>query len=512
LSSLFENLREPARVAVSFDLWNSEFEGIAANYGVSAIGGAQRGIPHANNRLLQFFAECDVVFLVQDDVRFLRPDWLPAYLNGLRTVPYLALFDPYYPEDVARPRHFKVNWFGRRRRVTREGQAFWLCRKAPQGAFQALSRACIEKIGGYDPEFGVFGVEHNDYWQRLCNAGLLPPECFYDVECGAELLKIDWQQPSSLTEREKTAAYQASERRRRSLYEETREGFRRTQLPLGASEVRVLRSGRSEPEQAIEPRQDAPDRTKWIYRKRIPVLAYHGIGGAEDDRFAVSAEQVMAHLDYLGEHFRFVPVSEAIDLWRQRGCFPPGLALLTFDDGYDDFLRIAERLAGRNVRGTVFACAGWVGSENSWDRAAFTPRRHMTWPEIAEIVAMGHEVGSHGIDHRRLTAMAAEDAAAEIAESRRILQDGSGAAVRAIAYPFGGADREVADAARQCYEAGFVAGQGRVLDWDEEPMLLRRISVGAGDDARTILTRMDAYLTAAPESQPVWYPHAPRRR
>jgi peptidoglycan/xylan/chitin deacetylase (PgdA/CDA1 family)/glycosyltransferase involved in cell wall biosynthesis len=510
LDSLFENLALEARVAVNFDLWNSEFEAIAAHYPIDAINGPSRGIACANNRLMQFFDGYDALFLVQDDVRFLRPEWLEEYLRGLRAVPYLAFFDPYYPQDPDRPRHFKVNYFKQRRRVVRDGVKFWLCHKSPQGAFQAIGRECMERVGHFDTGFGQYGIEHHDYWLRVCNAGLCPAEHFYDIERSPELLSIDWAQPPSLNVEEREAASHRSKSWRRKLFVESDLGFRRAWVVAPHSGIHVLRRGADDAETHL-PEQMVSDwlaKPLWVYPARIPVLAYHAVSGVPGDRYAVPCAAFKRHMALLTEHFRFVTVSQAYATWRENGRFPQDLALLTFDDGYQDFLSITPLLEELNVKATIFVLAGWVGRENTWDRAAFTRRKHLSWAELSELIAAGHELGSHTLDHYRLTLLPAREAAREVMGSKAMLEDRLGQPVRTIAYPFGSVDAGVISTVRDIYDVGFVAGGGGVFDWGEEIYAIPRITVDAQDDAYGLLSRIADYMMQAPWSESVWRPCA----
>lgn len=507
LDTLFDNLALEARVAVNFDLWTPEFQAVAGRYPIAAIGGSQQGIPHANNRLMQFFDGYDAIFLVQDDVRFLRPEWLERYLRGLEAIPYLAFFDPYYPQDPNRPRHFKVNYVRRRRRVVRQGVGLWLCHKSPQGAFQALSRACVEQVGYFDTGFGPYGIEHHDYWLRTCNAGICPPEHFYDVEGNAELLRVDWAQPPSLDEGQRKAASRQSKAWRRSLFVTSDEGFHRVRVAQPAVDLRVLRPG---PRYTGTPWPETtgPDRLArelWTYPARLPVLAYHAVSDTPGDRYAVSPGMFERHVRLLAQHFRFVTASQAYATWRGNGRFSHDLALLTFDDGYRDFLSIAPVLDELGIKATLFVLAQWVGRENTWDRGAFTRRRHLDWAELGRVVALGHEVGSHTLDHYRLTMLPPGDAAREVIESKTALESRLGQPVRAISYPFGSVNAAVMGVVREYYDVGFATGRG-TFDWDEEAYAIRRIVVGAHEDPDGLLSRIADYMMQAPDSEPVWRP------
>jgi len=512
LDSLFENLVLDARVAVNFDLWNPEFEAIALQYRIDAISGQPPGISCANNRLMQFFDDYDAIFLVQDDVRFLRPDWLERYLRGLYAVPYLAFFDPYYPQDQNRPRHYHVNYFKQRRFVVREGVKFWLCCKSPQGAFQAIGRECVELVGNFDMGFGQYGIEHHDYWLRVCNAGICPAEHFYDIERSPELLSIDWAQPPSLNAEECEAASRRSKRWRRRLFEESDTGYHRVKLVAPDLEIKVLQQSTDKAEIHLHERSavDRLAKSLWVYSTRIPILSYHAVSNAPGDRYAVPPATFKRHLALLTEHFQFTTVSHAHAIWKGTGRFPKNLALLTFDDGYQDFLSIAPLLEELNIKATIFVPVGWVGRENTWDRAAFTRRKHLNWVELGEIIASGHEVGSHSLNHYRLTLLPAMQAIYEVIKSKAMLEDRLGGPVRAIAYPFGGVNAQIVDMVRDYYEVGFAAGGGGGFDWDTEIYTIQRITVDAGDDADGLLSRIADYMMQAPRAEPVWRPYTKR--
>jgi peptidoglycan/xylan/chitin deacetylase (PgdA/CDA1 family) len=517
LDSLFENLNVRVPVAVHFDLWNSEMDTLAAKYPVTGITGTQRGISYANNRLLSHFQSCDLVFLVQDDVRFLRPEWLERYCNAIKVVPYLAFFDPYYQQDRNRPRHYHVNYLERRQLVVRDGIRLWLCHKSPQGAFQAIGRACLEQTGYFDTGFGRYGCEHNDFWLRTCNAGIAPQDHFYDIEQSTELLKIDWGQPTSLDSAELDQAFDESEDWRQKLFVAGTEGFHRIRVDDHRTDLQVLRSGPEPLAEGVIPvtRRHELMRECWTYPGRLPVLTYHAVADKPGDRFAVSPRLFKAHIELLANHFMFVTIAHAAAIWRQCRRFPPDLALLTFDDGYRDILSIAPMLEALSIPATFFVPTAWVGQSNDWDRRAFTTRQHLSWGELRELIRMGHEIASHSCEHIRLTRLSRLEAIREMADSKAELQDRLGQQVHAIAYPFGSMNQDLAAVVAQHYEVGFTTMSG-AFDWDENRHMIRRIVVDSTEDPRGLLTRVNDYMMQASLSCPVawtsWPRSAPRTR
>jgi len=81
---------------------------------------------------------------------------------------------------------------------------------------------------------------------------------------------------------------------------------------------------------------------------------------------------------------------------------------------------VLDLFAAAGVRATFFTL-GWVAER--------TPRL------IRRIVAEGHEIASHGVDHRRVHTMTAAEFRADLARARAALEDAGGAAVTGYRAP-----------------------------------------------------------------------------
>ncbi|WP_343612627.1 XrtA system polysaccharide deacetylase [Novosphingobium sp.] len=81
---------------------------------------------------------------------------------------------------------------------------------------------------------------------------------------------------------------------------------------------------------------------------------------------------------------------------------------------------VLDLFAAADVKATFFTL-GWVA------------RRH---PALMQrIVAEGHELASHGLDHARVFTLGAERFAADLSESRKILEDAGGVAIKGYRAP-----------------------------------------------------------------------------
>jgi polysaccharide deacetylase family protein (PEP-CTERM system associated) len=76
--------------------------------------------------------------------------------------------------------------------------------------------------------------------------------------------------------------------------------------------------------------------------------------------------------------------------------------------------RLLDLCAAHGVRGTFFVL-GWVAER---------------WPELVrDIAAAGHEVGTHGQDHRRVTTLTPEQFRADVRRSKQTIEEATGVEV-----------------------------------------------------------------------------------
>ena len=182
-------------------------------------------------------------------------------------------------------------------------------------------------------------------------------------------------------------------------------------------------------------------------RQRQPmVLMYHSVAPYDEDPYQVTVtpqrfEQQLSWLERRG--LRGVSMGELLAA-RQRSC-DDGLVGLTFDDGYEDFLRYAVPALGRRgFTATAFVIAGRLGGSNAWDRQG--PRKPLlTASQVREVAAAGLEIGSHGLRHVTLERTTSLALLREQQVSRSMLQDVTGTSVPGFCYPYGHLSARVVD-------------------------------------------------------------------
>ncbi len=189
--------------------------------------------------------------------------------------------------------------------------------------------------------------------------------------------------------------------------------------------------------------------------KRVVILGYHRVrerGGDGCD----SIDTLKMHVETLGElGYRFATLRQLAE-----ECFRPPrrTAVLTFDDGYQDFYAIAAPLLLKyHIRATVFVVSGYVdtGKVFSWISPVSIPLDLvMTSEQIRHLYSEGFEIGAHTVNHVELTTLSTDSAGKEIRGSKDDIEQLLGAPVVSFCYPRGCYNPEVMKLVR---DAGFRA-------------------------------------------------------
>jgi peptidoglycan/xylan/chitin deacetylase (PgdA/CDA1 family) len=209
-----------------------------------------------------------------------------------------------------------------------------------------------------------------------------------------------------------------------------------------------------------------------------PVLMYHAIAPGADDpnKICVSAETFEDQMLYLKRrNLRGVSMNELMRAVRQGSA--RGLVGLTFDDGYENFLRAALPVLEQfGFTATVFVVGGMLGGRNSWDRA---PRmRLLDACGMREAAARGAEIGAHGTHHLRLSRLDPVSLREEVEAARRILGEILGRRVEGLCYPYGDLNSQVVRAVR---EAGYAYACGYKTELRHNAYAIPRLYVGESD-------------------------------
>jgi len=211
---------------------------------------------------------------------------------------------------------------------------------------------------------------------------------------------------------------------------------------------------------------------------RIPIIVYHKI----DPRFEWGItrstprqfERQMAWLHESGY--------QSISFQRLfANSFDPEQKyfIITFDDAYQSVIRHAFPVLQKyGFAATIFPITDFIGKKNKWDlNLGWRTFTHLDWGHLRQLAAAGWEIGSHTATHPDLTRSNSQKISAELAGSRRVLEDQIGKPVEMLAYPFGRYNSEVIHLAAAAGYRGGCTLQFGFASSLEQPYLFPRVGI-----------------------------------
>ncbi|GAA4572189.1 polysaccharide deacetylase family protein [Planotetraspora kaengkrachanensis] len=114
------------------------------------------------------------------------------------------------------------------------------------------------------------------------------------------------------------------------------------------------------------------------------------------------------------------------------------IVTIGFDDGTADQMQTLPLLRAQGFPATYYINSGKVGQKD-----------FMTWGQVAELAAAGHEVGGHTLSHAKLAGLSRTKLRQEICDDRVALFE-KGYAPVSFAYPYGSYDDDAAATAAAC--------------------------------------------------------------
>jgi peptidoglycan/xylan/chitin deacetylase (PgdA/CDA1 family) len=189
----------------------------------------------------------------------------------------------------------------------------------------------------------------------------------------------------------------------------------------------------------------------------MTILCYHAIEQSWESPLAVTPSAFSNHCQWLVRNRTVIDLPHAVENLSSTGRIRPGLAALTFDDGFQSVYERAFPILSRfGVPATVFLVArtltespppiDWVLDPPSG------PLRTLSLENIIEMQGAGVSFGSHSYRHQDLTGMTDSECEQDLRTSREILGDLLGRPISFLAYPGGRHDERVR---RQAQRAGF---------------------------------------------------------
>jgi peptidoglycan/xylan/chitin deacetylase (PgdA/CDA1 family) len=234
---------------------------------------------------------------------------------------------------------------------------------------------------------------------------------------------------------------------------------------------------------------------------KIPILMYHSVADEDESamrpyfRIAVSPSLFLDQMTWLHDHgYRAVSLSAAMELLQSDAPSTAKTVVITFDDGYRNFCEHAfPALERYRFTATMFLPTASIADE----RLVFNKRECMTWSEVRDLQRKGISFGSHTVTHPQLHSLTPDRIRLEILQSRQTIEDNTGSAVDAFAYPYAFPQTDEPFKAmlrgileESGYRFGVCTQIGRATA-ESDPLFLERLPMNGADDLKLLEAKME---------------------
>lgn len=164
-------------------------------------------------------------------------------------------------------------------------------------------------------------------------------------------------------------------------------------------------------------------------RNDLVLLIYHRVGDGTRE-IDLKVDEFESQVRYLSTHHRLLTLDEALLPGR------PGGVVLTFDDGYADFIQqVVPLLESYRVPALLYLATGLVGTGHLDGLPESSP---LTWDELREVTSSGLvTVGAHTHTHANLARTDELTVERELRMSKDLIEDNLGVRCEHFAYPWG---------------------------------------------------------------------------
>jgi glycosyltransferase involved in cell wall biosynthesis len=173
------------------------------------------GVAGARNYALEKLQGHDYIFLLDDDLLPKSPDWIPMHIKALDNNFCKIDLLIHYPNELDECKSH-VNW---------SAYVGVTVTNSSTATLFAMTKECLNTLGGFDNTMGYYGHEDTDYFTRARAVGILPPKGYWTLinsefylhafDIYGDYPPIKWMHKSALGD----AKYQMIEQSRTRLIE-----------------------------------------------------------------------------------------------------------------------------------------------------------------------------------------------------------------------------------------------------------------------------------------------------
>jgi peptidoglycan/xylan/chitin deacetylase (PgdA/CDA1 family) len=240
----------------------------------------------------------------------------------------------------------------------------------------------------------------------------------------------------------------------------------------------------------------------WWNRKHVRILCYHGVTRRTErslhnpHKLHVHYDRFVTHLDHLQRRYRVISLSEYLAARREGRRLPDYSVILTFDDGYRNFLTIiAPCLAARAMPASVFLITDRLRQNGDPKlNGHWTPADDelcLSWVEAQKLDRQQRiEFGSHTCSHTELPSLPSQETQREVRDSYAAIVANLPKGEVALAYPRGKYSEAIVEQTRAIGYACALTTDVGTNDMSSDLFTLKRILIGDDDDKAAFAARV----------------------
>jgi peptidoglycan/xylan/chitin deacetylase (PgdA/CDA1 family) len=230
----------------------------------------------------------------------------------------------------------------------------------------------------------------------------------------------------------------------------------------------------------------------------VPILMYHDVSPAPDPRFrryTVTRRQFSRQMRWLAVlGYRAIDMDTLVRARTGGESLPARAVVITFDDGFEGCAQHAVPvLREHRFTATFYLVTGCVGGTSRWmgpEVGVELPL--MGWDTVRALAAEGFRFGAHSVTHPRLAGLDPARCRAELADSRRRLEDELKRPIVHAAYPFGAYDPAARAAAATVGYASVCSTRRGLSPPDDDLLALHRVPVYGHDSLPDFASRLQS--------------------
>jgi len=209
---------------------------------------------------------------------------------------------------------------------------------------------------------------------------------------------------------------------------------------------------------------------------KIPIIMFHYVENVKDPNdtirkgLSISPYTFRKELEALANNqYQTYFLKDVQDILEGNINYSTRSAILTFDDGYEDFYTDAFPLLKKyQIKSTIFIINNYIGRKGFLNKT-----------QIKELVdSKLVEVGAHTLNHIYLKTVQEKIAKREITESKLELERMFGISVKSFAYPFGAFDQQTLNLVKEATYSAAVSVIPGTLQNEDNIFYLSRLRSG----------------------------------